>query len=399
MKIAIVKPDYRITGGFEIVVNRIIKGLKKYGHKVDLIKVDMVERRYQLGKIQIPEEIYNQNDEFFRYTMSIQEYEKLDLSAYDMVMATQPPSFAVNHPNVVVLFYHHLKIFYDMYEVYKKCIANNEELHAETKKLIRKIDKEYITNDKFYLAGSQHVANRLKQFNQIQDKNIKVFKAGIHDDYFNYQGPTSFKNPLCVGRHEFPKRPELFISAMKYLPELEGKLVGVGGRTEDLKIIDAYLQDAYQKGNYVDGEELWQESVFKVHELKYNKPKQSNVTFMGKIPDKEVIKEYASALCVVCPSYEEDYGLTAIEAMAFGKPVIACTDGGGYAEFIEDGKNGFIVEPTGKAIAEKIQYLKDHPDVLQEMSKNAYEFSRQYGWDIVIENLNQMLTDIKWEED
>ena len=67
-------------------------------------------------KIQIPEEIYNQNDEFFRYTMSIQEYEKLDLSAYDMVMATQPPSFAVNHPNVVVLFYHHLKIFYDMYE-------------------------------------------------------------------------------------------------------------------------------------------------------------------------------------------------------------------------------------------------------------------------------------------
>lgn len=391
MKIAIVKPDYRIVGGFEIVVDRIIKGLKKYGHKVDLVKVDMVERRYELGKIHIPEDIYNQNDEFFRYTMSIQAYEKLDLSAYDLVIATQPPSFAVNHPNVVVLFYHHLKIFYDMYEVYMKCIASDEKLHAETAKLIRKIDKQYITNDKFYLAGSQHVANRLKHFNGIKEEQIQVFKAGINDTYFNYKGATSFEYPLCVGRHEFPKRPELFISAMKYLPELQGSLVGTGGRTEDLKIIDAYLQDSYAKGNEVDGEVLWQEVIFKAHELKYAKSNASNVIFKGKIPDKEVMKEYAKALCVICPSYEEDYGLTAIEAMAFGKPVIACSDGGGYAEFIEEGKNGFIVEPTGKAIAEKIKYLKDNPDVLQEMSKNAYESSRKYSWDQVMETFNNAI--------
>lgn len=391
MKIAIVKPDYRIVGGFEIVVDRIIKGLKKYGHKVDLVKVDMVERRYDLGKIHIPEAIYNQNDEFFRYTMSIQAYEKLDLSAYDLVIATQPPSFAVNHPNVVVLFYHHLKIFYDMYEVYMKCIANDEKLHAETAKMIRRIDKEYITNDKFYLAGSQHVANRLKHFNGIKEEQIQVFKAGINDAYFEYQGKTSFEHPLCVGRHEFPKRPELFISAMKYLPDLEGRLVGAGGKTEDLKILDAYLQDAYAKENYVDGEKLWQEVVFKVHSLKYEPSTHSNVVFRGKIPDKEVIKEYASALCVVCPSYEEDYGLTAIEAMAFGKPVIACSDGGGYMEFIEEGKNGFVVEPTGKAIAEKIRYLKENPDVLREMSKNAYESSRKYSWDKVMEEFNNAI--------
>lgn len=398
MKIAIVKPDYRIIGGFEIVVDQIIKGLKKYGHKVELIKVDMVNRKYKLGNIQLPEEIYNQNEEFFRYAMSIQEYEKLNLDAYDVVIATQPPSFAINHPNVIVLFYHHLKIFYDMYDVYLKCVAKNEQLHAQTKKLVRKIDKEYITNDKFYLAGSEHVANRLRYFNGIKDEQIKVFKAGINEAYYNYTGKTSFQNPICIGRHEFPKRPELFINAMKYLPELEGKLIGVGGKTEDLKIIDQYLQSAHAKREEIDDDQLWKEIIFNVHTLKYEPNQKSNVIFTGKIPDKEVIKEYAAALCVICPSYEEDYGLTAIEAMAFGKPVIACNDGGGYAEFIEDGKNGFIVEPSGKAIAEKIQLLKDNPQLLQEMSKNAYEYSRKYGWDIVLEELNTTIISMKREE-
>lgn len=398
MKIAIVKPDYRIIGGFEIVVNQIIDGLKKYGHKIDLIKVDMLDRRYQLGDIKVPEEIYNQNEEFFRYAMSIQEYEKLNLDEYDVVIATQPPSFAVKHPHVVVLFYHHLKIFYDMYEVYLQCMAKDEKLHVETKNLVRKIDSEYITNDKFYLAGSEHVANRLRSFNHIKDERIEVFKAGINEAYYNYKGKTSFENPICVGRHEFPKRPELFIHAMKHLPDLEGRLIGTGGKTEDLKVMDQYLQYAQTQGIKVNDEKLWKEMIFNVHTLNYDKNQKSNVAFTGKIPDKEVIKEYASALCVVCPSYEEDYGLTAIEAMAFGKPVIACNDGGGYAEFIQEGKNGFIVEPTGEAIAEKIKLLKENPELLAEMSKNAYEFSRQYGWQIVLENLNQTLMNLKWEE-
>lgn len=392
MNIAIVKPDYRIIGGFEIVVERIIKGLKKYGHNVNLIKVDMLDKRYQVGNICVPEEVYHKNEEFFRYVMSIQEYEKLDLEKYDMVICTQPPSFAVNHPNVVVLFYHHLKIYYDMYEVFNKCIADDSDLHQYTAELIRKIDKRYITNDKFYLAGSQHVANRLKDFNGIREEQIHVFKAGIHDDYFNYAGPTSFESPLCIGRHEFPKRPELFINAMKYLPELEGKLVGHGGKTEDLKMIDQYLQTMHTKGEVVDDDKLWKETIFNVHKLQYNKNQKSNVTFMGKLPDKDVMREYAKALCVVCPSYEEDYGLTAIEAMAFGKPVIVCKDGGGYAEFIEEGKNGFIVEPTGEAIAEKIRFLKENPDILEEMSKNAYEHSRQYKWETVLEDFNNAIT-------
>ncbi|OOM73840.1 glycosyltransferase family 4 protein [Clostridium sp. BL-8] len=391
MKIAIVKPDYRIVGGFEIVVDRIIKGLKKYGHHVDYTKVDMLTKRFNIGNIKVPENVYNKNEEFFRYAGAIQEFEKLDLGNYDIVIATQPPSYAVRHPKTVVLFYHHLKLYYDLYDVYVETLSKNPELDKQTKETIRAIDSKYITNDKHYLAGSKHVAKRLMNFNNIDEKNINIFEAGINDNIYEFSGNVDFKSPICVGRHEFPKRPELFLHAMKYIPSIEGRLVGEGGKTEDLKRIDKYLQEAHQKNIKIEDNELWKKTVFNANKLKINDTIKSNVVFTGKVSEKELIKEYSNALCVVCPSYEEDYGLTAIEAMAFGKPVITCSDGGGYMEFIEDGKNGFIVEPTGEAIAEKIKYLNDNRDVLEVMSKNAYEFSRKYNWNITIEKLNEYL--------
>lgn len=390
MKIAFIKPDYRIVGGFEIVVNRITEGLRALGHKVDIIKVDMIERRYALGDIQIPDHIYSQNEEFFRYVMSIQAFSNLDLSEYDCVVPTQPPSFAVNHRNVVVLFYHHLKIFYDLNDVYVEFVSQDKQVHNETKALVHKIDSVYIDNNKFYLAGSNHVASRLKNYNGINEKNISVFKAGISDDYFNYRGETSFTHPICVGRHEFPKRPELFVQAMKELPELYGKLVGCGGKTEDLKKVDQYLQYERNRGNDIDSYELWTEIVFKADKLKYSNC-DSNLIFTGKITEEQLINEYANALCVICPAFEEDYGLTALEAMAFGKPVIVCSDGGGYVEFIEEGKNGFIVEPNGKAIAEKIDFLNKHKDIAKEMGEYAYDFSRKYCWENGIKELNDVL--------
>ena len=39
------------------------------------------------------------------------------LNNYDLVISTQPPSFAIKHSNIMVLFYHHLKIYYDLYDV------------------------------------------------------------------------------------------------------------------------------------------------------------------------------------------------------------------------------------------------------------------------------------------
>jgi Glycosyl transferases group 1. len=268
-------------------------------------------------------------------------------------------------------------------------------IHQRSTEIVREIDSNYITDDKHYIAGSHHVADRLRRYSNIT-RHIDVFAAGISDELYNYDGDLSYGSPICVGRHEFPKRPELFIHAMKHVKGLTGRIVGQGGQTERLKAMDKYLTFLHHRGEDIDDQYMWKHAIFHQDQLKFPRIRrvESNVIFTGRVSYDQLISEYAHSLCVVCPAFEEDYGLTAIEAMAFHKPVIVCSDGGGYREFIQDGVNGFIVEPEGQAIADAINYLADNPDKLKQMGDNAYEFSRQYSWEKAISHLNNILENI-----
>src|SRR6202007_3037242 len=81
-------------------------------------------------------------------------------------------------------------------------------------------------------------------------------------------------------------------------------------------------------------------------------PATGAIRFVGQVDDAELARLYAGAICVVAPAYLEDYGLTVIEAMSAGGPVVVCRDGGGVCLPVVDGVNGFVVEPTGRAIAD-----------------------------------------------
>ncbi len=66
----------------------------------------------------------------------------------------------------------------------------------------------------------------------------------------------------------------------------------------------------------------------------------------------------------------EGLGISLLEAMAMGKPVIA-TSVGGIPEAIDDGFNGFLVSPDENKIAEKICFLIEHMDRARELGRNA----------------------------
>jgi glycosyltransferase involved in cell wall biosynthesis len=64
--------------------------------------------------------------------------------------------------------------------------------------------------------------------------------------------------------------------------------------------------------------------------------------FLGRLSDEEIAECYARALAVVVPSMEE-FGITAVEAQASGRPVIAAAAGGAL-ETVLDGETGRLVE-------------------------------------------------------
>ena len=99
---------------------------------------------------------------------------------------------------------------------------------------------------------------------------------------------------------------------------------------------------------------------------------EDNVIYTGDVDD---IKAAIDALDIlVLPSVQpEPFGGVVVEAMAFGKPVIA-TAIGGSLEQVKNGVTGFLVEPGNpKALAEAIEKLINDDDLRRQMGKNGHD--------------------------
>ena len=87
---------------------------------------------------------------------------------------------------------------------------------------------------------------------------------------------------------------------------------------------------------------------------------RKDIQYVGNIPYEKTYQYYGQAKVTLCPiQWEEPFGLTFIESMATGTPVIAF-DRGSAREVIKDGKTGFIVkniEEMSEAI-KKIDQIK-----------------------------------------
>jgi glycosyltransferase involved in cell wall biosynthesis len=79
-----------------------------------------------------------------------------------------------------------------------------------------------------------------------------------------------------------------------------------------------------------------------------------DITFLGKVSDEVTEQEMASAEAFIFPGLD-DFGITPVEAMASGTPVIAYK-GGGAIDYVLPGKSGeFFDEMTSESLAEAIR--------------------------------------------
>lgn len=101
------------------------------------------------------------------------------------------------------------------------------------------------------------------------------------------------------------------------------------------------------------------------------------VEVLGRISDDELFIVYAKARGFVALARNEDFGMTVVEAMAAGTPVIAF-NGGGFRETVIDGETGILIDDTDVATLEKafkrFDQIKWEKEKLQ---KQAQKFSRE----------------------
>ena len=87
----------------------------------------------------------------------------------------------------------------------------------------------------------------------------------------------------------------------------------------------------------------------------------------------------------------ETFGLTALEAMSAGLPVIIPTEGG-IAEMVENGKNGYKIDVQDlKEIETQIKLLLSDRNRYQQMAINAQKYSQSFSEESMISKIAEIL--------
>ncbi|KKT28700.1 MAG: Glycosyl transferase group 1 [Candidatus Yanofskybacteria bacterium GW2011_GWA1_44_21] len=123
--------------------------------------------------------------------------------------------------------------------------------------------------------------------------------------------------------------------------------------------------------------------------MKLSRIAKSNIKFTGHLSDDKIAEYYASCRAFVMPQ-EEDFGLTPVEAMSFGKPVLALKKGGAL-EIIEKGVNGeFFDDPITECLVDGIRRLDaNYPNYNPEKIKKSVKiFSREKFRNDILELIN-----------
>ncbi|GHT87066.1 hypothetical protein FACS1894137_13610 [Spirochaetia bacterium] len=171
------------------------------------------------------------------------------------------------------------------------------------------------------------------EYNQISDKAEGLF---IPQKYR--------KKVLCIARISKPKRFDIFIEVALILTEYA--FIWIGNK------------DTVQNN-------------------------QENIFCLGNIPNAGKYNQFADLFML--PSNYEGLPIVILEAMSFGKPIVA-SNVGGISEIVINDENGYTVENTAIAFAEKIKYILENEDIYTKFSENSL---KRFNKDLTVEKMLQ----------
>jgi glycosyltransferase involved in cell wall biosynthesis len=111
------------------------------------------------------------------------------------------------------------------------------------------------------------------------------------------------------------------------------------------------------------------------------------VQMIGRLDSSGVVNHLARCRAVVFVPLEEDYGFVTVEAFAAGKPIITCTDSGGPAELVVDGRHGIVCSPEPAALAASMRRLVDDDGAAQRMGLEAKRIVDAMSWPRAVQEL------------
>jgi glycogen synthase len=213
------------------------------------------------------------------------------------------------------------------------------------------------------LSVSSYVKKNLISDYHIPPSKIRVVPNGVNFDTFYpiSQHSHDKKTILYVGRLYKGKGIEFLINAVELLvPDHPSVRLWVAGQGVFFKEIKAFIQ-----GRTI----------------------RNHIIFLGWKDSKTLNQLYNEATVYVMPSIVEGFGMTLLEAMACGCPVIA-TDSGGAIDIICHNQNGLLI-PYGNAkqLAASISRIMTDQEKREMLVKNGLKTIQDFRWEVIARKL------------
>jgi glycosyltransferase involved in cell wall biosynthesis len=269
--------------------------------------------------------------------------EHYDLSDYDVVVSSTS-AFAkgvLTRPGTIHICYCHTPTRY----LWSDTHSYVEELHVPrfiksmlppVLSRLRVWDKQAADRVDHFIANSQTVRERIKKYYR-KDARVIFPPVDTHRFHISLRPKTYF---LTGGRLVAYKRFDLVINACNKTG-IPLKIFGSGPIQDDLR-----------------------------------RQAKSNVEFLGKVNSDVLHDLYANALAFIHPQ-EEDFGITPIESMAAGRPVIAYRKGGAVETVVEELTGEFIDTQTWEELADHLIRFNETRYDPRAIKTHAEKFSRE----------------------
>ncbi len=364
-------PGKRYTGGMNVYVRQLARGLGRKGIKVDIFTAGhrsaAEESRWRgsnVRLIHLPVNCHEDRLELPPYlpdvAVAIDRFASEQAISYNVVHSHYWMSGLVGAqlasrwkaPHVVML--------------HTSARAKNFHLRDNTESELRdRAEENVLRSADLIVASTMSESFDLAWLYPVDPSRITIIPCGVDLETFRPHPKAEARGALglnggpvvlYVGRIERGKGIDLLVRGMAISREKDSRLIIIGGDESEQKEM-ARLQSMVNRFGLKD-----------------------RVSFCGAMAHERLPLCYSAADICVLPSRYETFGMVAIEAMACGTPVIGSRVGV-MQRIIEHGRNGLLLdELSSTTLARAQQMLLQDENLRQKMSRAARESVQDYTW-------------------
>lgn len=238
--------------------------------------------------------------------------------------------------------------------------------------LMKLFHKSIFENASTIIALTEYMKRKMKK---TVNKEINVIPNGVDLSKFT------------INEDKIDIRRELDIPQDKTILISVGRLYPVKGIEYLIRSINHLRETHNDLKLLIIGDGAERNNLEKLSEELNN---EDYIEFRGKIPNEKIPLYLRASDVFILPSLSEGFPNALLEAMASGLPVVA-TNIRGLDEILEDGVNGFLVNPKSpKEIANKISHIIQDSALSEKFSQNNKVKAEEYSWETVIKKLNEI---------